>query len=364
MRINIANPVFQTNLFIMFFALAVLLTLRKDAKPFEMNHQHTDELKGVAILMVVFSHIGYFLANDTRFLFPLSIAAGVGVNIFLFLSGFGLTSSELKVKKTWKEFYMKRSKTIYLPMWIAFAAVLALDYSLLGKTYELPVVIKSFLGYFPVADIYTSINSALWYFTFILFYYLAFPIVFRRNQPLFSAFIMLVLAYLVTRLALPVTKDLLKLYQTHIFLFPLGMAFAWINTKDPGIRFQEVLLKFFHNSLVTGFVRYLVVAGLLFAFGYTAVHSGVGKGVMTEQLSSIVTMLALIAAFLLKNVHSELLVIFGKYSYEIYLLHWPVMYRHDFIYKYLPASMGTLLYLVIFVAVGFALNKFVHKLLK
>jgi len=233
----------------------------------------------------------------------------------------------------------------------------------LGKTYELPVVIKSFLGYFPVADIFTSLNSALWYFTFILFYYLAFPIVFRRSQPLFSAFIMLLLGYLMTRLALPVTKDLLKLYQLHILLFPLGMAFAWVNERKPGLRLQEVLLKFFHKSLLAGVARYLTVAGLLFVFGYTAVHSGVGKGVTAEQLSSIVTMLALIVAFLLKNVHSELLVIFGKYSYEIYLLHWPIVYRHDFIYKYLPASIGTLLYLALFVGIGFVLNRLVRKLL-
>ena len=85
---------------------------------------------------------------------------------------------------------------------------------------------------------------------------------------------------------------------------------------------------------------------------------------MAEQLSSIVTMLALIAAFLLKNVHSELVVIFGKYSYEIYLLHWPIMYRHDFIYKYLPVSFGTVLYLAFFVFVGVVLNKFVKKLIR
>ena len=364
MRINIADPVFQTTLFIIFFALSVVLTLKKDTKPYEMDHEHTDELKGVAILMVVFSHVGYFLANDARFLFPLSIAAGVGVNIFLFLSGFGLTSSGLNAPKTWKEFYVKRLRIIFVPMWVVLAAVLALDYFLLGKTYELSVIIKSFLGYFPVADIYTSINSALWYFTFILFYYLMFPIVFRRDRPLFSAFIVLLLGYVLTRLSLPVTKDLLKLYQLHILLFPLGMVFAWLNTKEPGVRFQEVLLKFFHKPMLAGVTRYLIVAGLLFAFAYTAVHSGVGKGVMAEQLSSIVTMLVLIAAFLLKNVHSELLVIFGKYSYEIYLLHWPIMYRHDFIYKYLPASFGTLFYLVFFVLVGIVLNKFVRKVLE
>ncbi|KKS75347.1 MAG: hypothetical protein UV49_C0031G0006 [candidate division WWE3 bacterium GW2011_GWA2_42_9] len=43
MRINIADPVFQTTLFIIFFALSVVLTLKKDTKPYEMDHEHTDE---------------------------------------------------------------------------------------------------------------------------------------------------------------------------------------------------------------------------------------------------------------------------------------------------------------------------------
>ena len=238
MRINIPDPVFQTTLFTIIFAFFVVLTVRKDAKPHELDHGHTDELKGLAILMVLFSHIGYFLSTDDRFLFPLSIAAGIGVNIFLFLSGFGLASSELRSKKTVKEFYTKRLKNIFVPMWLVLFLVLVLDYLLLGKAYEFTFIVKSTLGFFSVADISTSLNSPLWYFTFILFYYLTFPIIFRKDKPLVSAGLMMLLGFLFTKLNLPVTVDVLKLYQTHYLLFPLN-GFCGLKREEAGDKVQE-----------------------------------------------------------------------------------------------------------------------------
>jgi len=45
--------------------------------------------------MVVFGHIGYFLAKTQVFCFRFNLRR-VGVNLFLILSGFGLTLSALK----------------------------------------------------------------------------------------------------------------------------------------------------------------------------------------------------------------------------------------------------------------------------
>jgi peptidoglycan/LPS O-acetylase OafA/YrhL len=96
MQIEIINASTQNIIFITLF-LAVLL---RSVKKIQTNHSFTpsttEELKGIGILAVVFSHIGYFLVNDHRFLFPLSTIAGVGVNLFLFLSGMGLTFSSIK----------------------------------------------------------------------------------------------------------------------------------------------------------------------------------------------------------------------------------------------------------------------------
>jgi len=134
MQINIIDPIFQTALFISFLIASIVLTGKRDNHLHEINHSHTNELKGIAVLLIIFSHIGYFLFSDHRFLYPLSVAGGVGVNIFLFLSGFGLTHSEMKFHKTIKEFYTKKLKGIFIPMWIVFISILFLDYFVLKKT--------------------------------------------------------------------------------------------------------------------------------------------------------------------------------------------------------------------------------------
>ena len=69
-------------------------------------------------------------------------------------------------------------------------------------------------------------------------------------------------------------------------------------------------------------------------------------------MTSIVTSLLFIALFIIKRFDIKTLYWFGFYSYEIYLFHWPLMYRYDFLYKYLPAWLALALYLVIFIGLG------------
>ena len=96
---------------------------------------------------------------------------------------------------------------------------------------------------------------------------------------------------------------------------------------------------------------------LIIIVGFTAIHSGVGEKLWIEQATSIITMISLVVIFLIKGIQSKLLVIFGKYSYAIYLIQWPLMYRYDFIYKYTPAYLGTILYLIMFLVVGILISQ-------
>jgi peptidoglycan/LPS O-acetylase OafA/YrhL len=361
MQINTPTASFQTLFFVVIFLALVILTTKKTPKPYEFTPAHTAELKGVAILMVLFCHIGYFLFSDHSFLYPLSVAGGVGVNIFLFLSGFGLTSSALKSRKTILQFYRKRLPTIFLPMWLVLIATLCLDFFIHGRSYGLLTIIHSILGFFPVADIYTSLNSPLWYFTFILFYYLLFPIVFFKKYPLFSAGLVLGLGLGITQFQLPVAADVLKLYKLHVVAFPLGMAFATIVESGGYAKVKDGLaglLAANHSRLL---IRQFVLVTLGFLFCYTCIHSGVGGSLWMEQAVSLLSVAALVIIFLIKKFQSSLLILLGKYSYEIYLIQWPLMYRFDFIYRHTPPYLGTILYLMVFVGIGIGLNRLVKK---
>lgn len=361
MQINIVDPVLQTQIFTVLLALAVILSVRKKQIGTSFDSKLTNELKGVAILMVMFSHIGYFLVTDHRFLFPLSVAAGKGVDIFLFLSGFGLTISALKSSLTIKEFYLKRLKKIFIPMWLVLAVFLLMDAVIMHRFYPSAGLTQNILGFFPSADLYKNVNSPLWYFTLILFYYLLFPLCsldfIIKRVPAVSVVLILGLGYFLIQVDLPVAPDVFKLYKLHYIAFPLGMFFATmlhhIRNHPPTLpqvpRVDALFAKLFLIIISTG------------VFCYLAIHSGVGESPLKEQLISLVSLGCLLAVFFLKGFYSRLLTLLGAYSYELYLIHWPLLSRYDFLYGRLPAWLATLLYIVILLTLGVAVNKLTSR---
>lgn len=364
MQISGIVPHSQTILFICFLTATILFTLRKDRNPHSLNPSHTDELKGVAILMVLFSHIGYFLFSDHTFLYPLTVAGGVGVNTFLFLSGYGLTRSEIKSRKGVFHFYAKRLRNIFIPMWLVLIPTLLLDAFIIGKTYSPSTIVHSFVGFFPNGDIDSAINSPLWYFSLIFFYYLVFPLVYWKKGFIFSIGAVFALGYYVAQQQLPVTKDVLKLYQMHYVAFPLGMAFAYLYTDRAREALRKLNSRLLPIPLVASGVRYLLIAFFCLLFGYTAIHSGIGETLSLEQKTSLVTMGCVILIILLKNVQSRFLILLGTYSYEIYLIQWPILYRYDFIYGYTSPFLGTVLYFGVFIGIGYVLHRITKSITK
>ncbi len=358
MIISINDPVQSTWIFslIFFIILAALVRSRQIKEWFPATL--TTELKGLAILMIVLSHIGYFLVNDHRFLWPLTIAAGVGVNLFLFLSGFGLTASQLQKNLPAWQFYKKRLLKLFTPFWLVLAAFVALDYLVLHISYPLDYLGRAFLGIFTHADLYQDINSPLWYFTFILGYYLLFPLVFNKKRPWFSALVLYLAGYLLIYWQPPFLDYVLYLYKVHIFAFPLGVMAAWIVTKIPAPDFSAGKW----SAAGTAMVYYPVLAGLLAIFVYANIHSGIGVSARLEQSMSILAVLAISGVFILKKIECRLLSLFGLYSYEIYLFHWPILYRYDIFYFWLPAWAATLLYLFLFLGLGWLMNKIIRFL--
>jgi len=344
------EAVFQTILFTAVLVLALAITARKIKTPLEfLSKNQSTELKGMAILFVIFSHIGYFLVSDHRFLFPLSTLAGVGVDTFLILSGFGLTVSMLSKSLGIIEFYKKRLLKIFIPMWLVISVLFILDFLVLRKSYDAISIISHYLGYFPRADVYQSLNSPLWYFTFILFYYLVFPLVFMKNRPWLSVILVISTSLVLLKaVRLPLTGDVVSLYVLHVLAFPIGMALA--SSKDK--------LKFILEKVSNlWYLRLFLILTFSCLFWYLAIHSGVGKGVRLEETISLATVFLLLIVFVIKKLESGLLILIGEYSYEIYLFHWPLMYRYDFLYNRLPLFIATGTYLVIFLLLAVFIRK-------
>jgi peptidoglycan/LPS O-acetylase OafA/YrhL len=390
MIINITNAVDQTWVFGTIFLIALIVSIKRKNPKHLFPVSLTQELKGFAVLAIVLSHIGYFLVNDHRFLFPLSIIAGVAVDMFLFLSGYGITTS-VYIKKSTSVlgFYRKRLPKLMIPFWIVLGLLFAASFLILKETHTWQYIVRSFLGFFPSADIYKDLDSPLWYFTVILAYYLIFPLVFSKKSPWIAMVVLYGVGYAVTRIWWPeILSGVLGLYYVHIFAFPFGVFMGWLLEK------RHIMWRAFLNSMnkyldklhfrpvrrslktiknttffrielkhIKRIVRYFFMAILGLIVLYTAYYSDYGN-MDKVWIMSTITMSAIVALFIMKRVEFRLFSLFGLYSYEIYLLHWPVMYRYDIFYRYLPAGIATALYLILFVILAWILHKLTDWILK
>lgn len=359
MPIQILDPILSTDIIIALFSCALLLTLRrkKDATLFPL--ELTQELKGLAILAVVFSHIGYFLSVDHDFLFPLSIMAGVGVDLFLFLSGYGLTVSSLKETLPPGTFYKKRLLKLFTSLWIVTLILFTFDFLILHISYSPSYMIRSLFGFFPSANLWHDVNSPFWFITPMLFYYLLFPFIFSKKRPWLAAVLLGALSYFIVQLQLPTLAGVSNFYQLHFIAFPLGIAFAWLLSK---LNVFSRLMP--NNSRLRRLAYYILLVVLLCVIGYTAYYSGVGEDPLKAQTISLITMSALLFFFILKKFEIRALYLFGFYSYEIYLIHWPLMARYDIFFKRFPGWLATLFYLGLFLLLSWVLRKLSDQIYK
>jgi peptidoglycan/LPS O-acetylase OafA/YrhL len=337
--------------------IAILFSIKKKDNFDLLSVSVTQELKGLAILGVLFCHIGYFLSTDHNFLFPLSIISGISVDLFLFLSGFGLTMSALKKDTSAPKFYNKNLLKLYIPFWITLIIFFLMSFFIAHTGYSFLYIIKSFAGIFTTADIFKDINSPLWYFTLIVFYYLLFPLLFSKKKPWISALIIFLVTFIITKFNL--INGVNGLYSAHTVAFPLGIIIASIfsNEKIAG-NIKNVISK------MNGLFYFLTLFISISIFALLAYFSGSGQGVFVKELISIIAMLSILIFFIIKKIDIKIFYILGLYSYEIYLLHWPIMYHYDFLYKFIPAWLAIILYIIIFLGLGFLLKKVSDKITK
>jgi len=361
-------------------AILVLFTTLKESTHKELFPiSVTNELKGLGILTVVFAHFAYMKVTNGEFLFPLSIIAGVGVDLFLVMSGFGLTVSMLKKPMRAIDFYKKRVIKVFIPFWIALIIMFIADALFMDKTYSIWYIIKSILGFFPTADGFGDVNSPFWYITWMIMFYLLFPLVFFKDKPWLTA---LILAFIATIIGTFNIFDLGSnwLHRLHTVAFSLGIVIAWLLQVKDGEenKFVKFIKNFRDNSQD---IRYIIIAIMFVIVFYVSQRTGanswpiltsiLGEGFFVEQLMSILITMAFIVIFILKKVDSKFLTMYGVYSYEVYLIHWPLMAKYDIFFGYLSPWGAVIAWLVTFILVSMLLqrlvtpvSKFVDKIAK
>ncbi len=132
-----------------------------------------DELKGVAILMIVFYHVGGVLG------FSADPHGEIGVDIFVIVSGIGLALAPGTPGAF--RFLRRRFQRIYPAYWIVLSAFLAIDALVLDRHYSTGDIVLHYLGIHGwFGDrLALSINDSFWFITLIVALYVLF-VVLRR----------------------------------------------------------------------------------------------------------------------------------------------------------------------------------------
>ena len=368
MPITITN-VPEANMIVIIALIAVLLiTLRKSQHTDVFPVSVTQELKGLGILTVVFAHFAYMLVTNAEFLFPLSIIAGVGVDLFLFMSGYGLSVGMLKKPMPVMEFYKRRLIKIFIPFWVALIIIFAADAIFLNINYTPSYITQSLLGWFPTAVGFGDVNSPFWYITWMIMFYALYPIVFSVKRPWLTA---LILAVVATLLGVYNPFDMGDnwLHRLHTLAFPLGIVAAWLlmKTKEKENKLVKYLEDFRNKS--TGISRYVIIILMLALVVYMSLHTTanhwptltaiLGKGYFVDQFTSLVIMFAFIVIFSLKKLDNKFLAIYGLYSFEVYLIHWPLIGRYDIFFDIFPAGVAVIAWIITFILISWVLQKIV-----
>jgi peptidoglycan/LPS O-acetylase OafA/YrhL len=364
--ISAHNVLLQTALVFVIIAGGLLVSSRRrGAGESLFPISVTQELKGLAILLVYFSHIGNFLVSDHRFLAPLSGISQVGVDLFLVLSGYGLSVSMLKRPQSKRAFYYRLVK-LFIPFWLILTVLLVADALILDRDYGGGTIILGYLGVFLTSVLSQDINAPFWFITWITGCYLLFPLIFSKARLWLSALIMLVIGSLLVAIKPAFLSQIMFLYQLHYAAFPAGMLLAWLGYGQNPARLTPHWHRLMRqlSNLGVGqalLLRWSVMGLLLIGLAILNPHAHNHDNAWLRQLINLSAALLIVSLFVLKRLRLSLLGLLGIYSFELYLIHWPLLSRYDLLFANLPDWLATLLYLPILIGLGSLLQKFASK---
>jgi len=311
-------------------SILILISFRKSVREQPLSILQTTQMKGIAILIIIVSHVAQALAYPGY----LSLFHHLGfpsVAIFLILSGYGIFLSI--EKKGLNNFFSKRVMRVYIPFILAMTyKILIFDYFILNKRSD---VGHSLLNIFLAPS---TLDMNMWFIVYILFWYCITYVIFSLNKLNKSKiFYLFLTAILVCISPAPDT------WVNNSFSFPFG---CWIaaNSKIIIEKLENLLAgKKPKLSSIFAYVKnnlnhYIETFTLYLSFGIVCLHLWVWMkspsantniyspilNVIAHDIIGIsfaILMIGLIILLGKFKIRSTFLKFLGENSFELYLVH-------------------------------------------
>lgn len=256
-----------------------------------IDRQTTNNAKAVAIVLVLLGHL--VSSNKTTLPAYIQEFATFSVDVFLFLSGYGLTKSF--DKNGISSFLSKRFASVYIPFFIA-TLVTSMYRGFYGEKWNEIIMTLTFYSR------NLPIDPTMWFIYFICAWYICFWVVFSifRNkniQLLFLFAISIIFLYFPGR---EYSYVLSSMFSLHAFSFPVGILFA---------RY------IYFNRQQTIFTCSIFAIAFIMFFYNTAMY----RNNIIVSATGIVFSIFIIYSLSLINKTNFILSYLGVHSYEIYL---------------------------------------------
>lgn len=331
-----------------------------------------DLLKAVAIMAVVLYH--FFDLTNASMLTSVSLFSGgyVGVDIFLVISGYLITSGIFyKLTKSdfsFKDFYIRRFQRIVPPLAVMMIVVAAIGYFLVfPEIYkELGLEIKKCLtllgnyrfskdgGYFSL-DSSGKLLLHTWYLCITFQFYIVWPLVivlfnklFGTNNLKYSVLVLFIISLIYPFYS---SKNGYLLTEFRLWELLAGATLCLFSSN-----LSRVVSKITSASLLQLF-SFLVVIVSVFLVPLYSVNSWTPYVSLLTVIATLLVLALNTNSSILKLSYFECI---GKSSYSIYLWHWPLIIfalRLD-----LSISLSNLLVLLLVLTfVSFVSYRYVEK---
>jgi|GEM_PF-610868 len=311
--------------------LMILASLKRKATRI-LDRSQTDQLRGLAILLIIIGHFWVHTAARQ----PKLILGDAGVSLFFILSGFGLTCSSWNRSTPLSSFAKKRMLRVFVPYWWSTALILVLDALFLHRTYRPSDLLLTLAGLnlTPTVD---RIDFVRWFITLLILWYMLFFAV----QAIPRTAIRIGLLFLAAALLFLLDYYVAHLGWYQLFSFPVGCLLALERDRIASFFEERRNTRRLLFTALTGSMAVILFKVVLQEELVQRIPSillqGLVEAVDIIGSLSALTFIGLLARF---SLASSLLIVTGGLSYELFLLHGPFLIKYNFILRVPHVVLG------------------------